>query len=98
MKNKKPVTMIGISQYTADTDWKEDSEGIPIIPDHIMNQANILLLCTLKGAPRRPPPQGDSDVDIKCRCGADIVKRKSAPAHAIALCPKCWSEEMKSPS
>jgi hypothetical protein len=92
---KKPMTLVGISKYTAEKDWGGDSEGWPVIPDSVMNEAEILLQCTLKGEPRRPPPPGDFDVDTTCRCGAAIVKRNSAPAHAIALCPQCWYEESK---
>lgn len=90
---KKKIDLIGLTQHAA-KDWGKDAEGIPVIPDSVINRAEVVLRCSLKGEPRRPPLPGDFDVDDTCRCcGAHIIKRNSAPKHALALCPKCWDEE-----
>lgn len=89
----KRQTIFGISEYTDKIDWKGKHEML-VIPDDLVNEAEVLLLCTKIGEPRRPPPAGDSDVETVCRCGERLLKRKSAPSHAIALCQTCFYEGM----
>ncbi len=89
---KRP-TLFGITQYTDKVDWKGD-HSYPVIPDSIMAEAEVLLLCGKVGEDRRPPPEGDFDVEVACRCGERLFKRNSAPAHAVALCESCFAKEM----
>ncbi len=87
-------TLFGITQYTDQIDWQGD-HNMSVIPDSIIDKAEVLLLCSNVGEDRKPPPSGDEDITVNCRCGQPIVKRKSAPVHAIALCGKCFVEEIK---